>query len=87
MQNPNMAWGLLLALAISILIAAALFYVLKKLAPLVLNGIFGILIFWLLSYFGLIRAPIDLLTFLIAAIGGIFGVLIVLLLTYLGIPL
>ncbi|MCX8196867.1 MAG: pro-sigmaK processing inhibitor BofA family protein [Candidatus Micrarchaeota archaeon] len=82
-----MSWGLLLALLISFLIAAALFHILRKILPLILHGIAGIIIFWLFSHFGIINVPIDAATFLIAAFGGILGVILVLILSFLGVPL
>lgn len=82
-----MAWGALLALFLSIIAAVILYHALKKIWPLILNGIFGVIVFWVLSYIGLIKIPIDWLTFAIAAIGGIFGVVIVIILAALGVPL
>ena len=82
-----MAWGLILALFLSVLVAALAFHLLKKIAPLILHGLLGIALFWLLSYLGLIAVPINIITFLIAAFGGVFGVLIVVLLAFLRIPL
>lgn len=80
-------WGSILALLISIAIAFLLFHLLKKILPLILNGIFGLVVFWLLSNFGWIAVPISWVTFLIAAIGGVFGVIIVVVLSFLGVPL
>ncbi len=82
-----MGWGTIIALVISVCVAIALFYVLKKVAPLIINGIFGLVVFWLLSYFGVLKVPLDLWTFLIAALGGVIGVIIVVVLSVLGIPL
>lgn len=82
-----MAWGLVLALFLSILAAALAFHYLKKILPLVLHGLLGIALFWALSYLGIIAVPISILTFLIAAFGGVFGVLIVLVLAFLHVPL
>lgn len=82
-----MGIGLIIAFAFSIVAAWLIYRLLKALWPLVYNGIFGIGVFWLLNYLGLINVSIDIWTILIAAIGGIFGVGIVILLTYLGIPL
>jgi len=82
-----MGWGLILALALSILVAAAMFHLLRRIAPLILHGIMGVAVFWLLSYLGLLHVPIDIVTFLIAALGGILGVLIVIVLYSIGVPL
>ncbi|MEM4348362.1 MAG: pro-sigmaK processing inhibitor BofA family protein [Candidatus Anstonellaceae archaeon] len=82
-----MSWGIILALVVSVLIAASIFHLLKKVLPLVLHGIAGIAIFWLFSFLGIIQVPIDLATFLIAAFGGVLGVLLVLLLSFFGVPL
>ena len=82
-----MAWGIILALALSLLVAAVSFHFLRKLAPIILHGIIGLALFWLLSFIGVLHVPIDLATFLIAALGGIPGVLIVLALSFFGIPL
>ncbi len=82
-----MGWGTILALIISVGIAVALFYVLKKVAPLIINGVFGLVVFWLLSYFGILRVPLDFWTFLISALGGAVGVIIVVIFSAIGIPL
>ena len=82
-----MAWGLVLALFLSILVSALAFHYLKKIVPLILHGLLGIALFWLLSFLGIIAVPINAMTFLIAAFGGVFGVLIVLALAFLGVPL
>ena len=82
-----MGWGLIIALILSIVILAVLFKLLKKVMPLILNGAFGLIVFWLLDYFGVMHVPLDIWTFLISAIGGIFGVIIVLALSFLGVPL
>jgi hypothetical protein len=36
---------------------------------------------------GIIKVPLDIITFLIAAFGGVLGVIVVLLLAALGVPL
>jgi len=82
-----MGWGLIIALAISVLIAAVLFHMLRKIVPLILHGILGIALFWLLNYFGVLKVPIDIVTFLIAALGGVLGVAIVIVLAFFGVPL
>ncbi len=79
--------GTIIALAISIICAVVLYWVLKKIAPLIYNGLIGIAVFWILDILGIMNVNINIWTFLIAAIGGIFGVMAVITLTYLGIPL
>ncbi|MFH1094656.1 MAG: sigmaK-factor processing regulatory BofA [Candidatus Micrarchaeota archaeon] len=79
--------GLFIALGLSIIIALALYWVLRKILPLIINGVLGLTVFWLLSALGLLSVPLDWITFLIAAIGGAVGVVIVLALAALGIPL
>jgi len=82
-----MGFGILLALFLSFVVFILLFKFLKKLAPLLLNGCIGIVLFWLLGAFGVLKVPVDIVTFLIAAFGGIFGVAIVMLLSALNVPL
>lgn len=82
-----MALGLMLALGLSVLVALALLWTLKRLMPLIVNGVLGLAIFWVLSQLGLLRIPLDATTFLIAALGGMAGVLIVVVLAALGVPL
>lgn len=81
-----MGWGLVIALVASVIIAAVLFHMLRRIVPLILHGILGLAVFWLLNYFGVLKVPIDLVTFLIAALGGVLGVIIVILLAFLGVP-
>ena len=82
-----MAWGIILALVLSVLVAAVTFHFLRKLAPLVLHGIMGLALFWLLSSVGILHVQLDIFTFLIAALGGIPGILIVIGLSFFGVPL
>ena len=82
-----MAWGIYLALFLSICVAFILFHILKKITPLLINGFFGMAIFWMLSFYGVVKIPLDLITFLIAAFGGVFGVIITVGLAALGVPL
>ncbi|MCX8195194.1 MAG: pro-sigmaK processing inhibitor BofA family protein [Candidatus Micrarchaeota archaeon] len=82
-----MGWGLLIALLISLLVFYLLFHFLRRLMPLVLNGLIGVALFWAVGELGLIKVPIDILTFLIAAFGGAFGVIVVLILAWIGVPL
>lgn len=80
-------WGVIIGLVLAIMVLAVLFWVLKKVLPLILNGIIGLVVFWLLNYFGVMSVPLDIWTFLISAIGGVFGIVIVLALRYFGVPL
>jgi hypothetical protein len=82
-----MGIGTIIALVISVGIAFVLFSVLKQIAPLIINGVFGLVVYWLLSYLGILKVPLDILTFLIAALGGGIGVIIVVALSAFGIPL
>jgi len=82
-----MGWGLIIALFVSFLAFYTLFYLFRRILPLVLHGIVGVAVFWALSQLGLLKVPIDIATFLIAAFGGMLGVLMVVLLSLFGIPL
>lgn len=82
-----MGLGIIIALVLSIMVLAMLFRLVHRIVPLVLNGIFGIIVFWLFNLFGVMNVPLDIWTFLIAAFGGIFGVVIVLALVFLGVPM
>lgn len=52
---------------------------------LLINGIVGIIILMLLNYLPQIEVPINIWTFLIAAIGGILGVVLLVLLNLAGV--
>jgi hypothetical protein len=82
-----MALGLYLALVASVFIAYFIFHTTRKFGSLLFHGIFGLAIFWLFGYFGVLRVPLDFVTFIIAAFGGVLGVAIVLALSFIGIPL
>ena len=82
-----MALGLYIALVVSVLIAWAIFHATKKIGALVFHGIFGLVVFWLFNYFGILKIPLDLVTFIIAALGGVMGVALVVIFSVLGIPL
>lgn len=82
-----MALGTWIALAVSVLAAALLYMLLKKIAPLIYNGLAGIAVFWILDLLEVISVKIDVWTFLMAAIGGVFGVAAVVALATLGVPL
>jgi hypothetical protein len=82
-----MGYGLWIALGISILLFYLLYRFVRRIVPLIMHGIFGISVFWLLNYLGVLRIPIDTITFLIGAFGGVLGVVVVIMLAYLGVPL
>jgi len=82
-----MALGLYLALVVSILIAYAVFHFARKFSALLFHGIFGLVVFWLFNYFGVLHVPLDFVTFIIAAFGGVLGVAVIVLFSALGIPL
>jgi len=82
-----MGFGLWLALAASVFIAYFLFHLTRRLGALLFHGIFGMVVFWLFNYFGVLHVPLDFVTFIIAAFGGVIGVIVVVVLSALGIPL
>jgi hypothetical protein len=82
-----MAWGLLLALFISIMVFYTMFHLMRKIVPLLLHGALGVIILQALSYFGILHVSVDWLSFLISALGGLLGVAVVIALAYFGIPL
>lgn len=82
-----MGWGLWAALLVSFIIFYFLFRMFRRIMPLILHGMLGIAIFWALNQMNVLKVPIDIVTFLIAAFGGILGVLTVILFAALGIPL
>ena len=87
MLSFPMGLGLWLALAASVVIAYIIFHLTRRLGALVFHGIFGLVIFWLFNYFGVLRVPLDFVTFIIAAIGGVLGVALVVVFSAIGIPL
>jgi hypothetical protein len=87
MLNPRMALGLWIALVVSVFLAFAVFHLTRKLLPMLFHGIFGLVVFFLLNYFGILKVPLDYVTFLIAALGGVVGVAIVVVFSAIGIPL
>ena len=82
-----MALGLYLALVGSVLIAWAVFHTTKKIGALLFHGIFGLVVFWLFNYFGILKIQLDFVTFIIAALGGVMGIALVVVFSALGIPL
>ena len=87
MPTFPMALGLYLALAASVVIAYFVFHATRRFGALLFNGIFGLVVFWLFGYFGVLSVPLDFVTFIIAAFGGALGVGLVVLFAALGIPL
>ena len=82
-----MGIGIIIGLLAAIISAYLIYRLLKAVWALVVNGILGLVVFWLLSAFGIINVNMDIWTFLIAAIGGLPGVLVVVILAYFGVPL
>ena len=82
-----MGLGLTIALVLSLAVFYVLFHLIRKVMPLIMHGIAGIIIFLALDYLHVLSVPIDAVSFLIAAFGGAIGVLCVIALAYLGIPL
>ena len=81
------AYGLFIALVLSVIIFIILFKLLRAIAPLVIHGVMGLIVFWLCNSSGVLSIPIDWITFLIEALGGVAGVVIVIFLAALGVPL
>ncbi|MFA6328464.1 MAG: pro-sigmaK processing inhibitor BofA family protein [Candidatus Micrarchaeia archaeon] len=82
-----MGFGLWLALAASVFIAYFVFHFTRKFGALIFHGVFGMVVFWLFNYFGVLSVPLNFVTFIIAAIGGVLGVALVVLFSALGVPL
>ena len=87
MPSFRMGVGLWLALAASVFIAYFLFHFTRKIGALVFHGIFGMAVFWLFNYLGVLAVPLDFVTFIIAAIGGVIGVALVVFFSAMGVPL
>ena len=82
-----MALGLWIAMVISIFLAFTLIHLTRKALPMAFHGIFGMAVFFLLNYFAILNVPLDLVTFIISALGGVAGVAIVVGFSAIGIPL
>ncbi|MEK6902118.1 MAG: pro-sigmaK processing inhibitor BofA family protein [archaeon] len=54
------------------------------LTALLINGVIGIIILMLLNYLPQIEVPVNIWTFLIAAIGGLLGVAVLVILNLMG---
>ena len=78
---------MLFALVLSVGVFYILFHTVRKIIPLVWHGVLGMAIFWALDFFGIVRIPLDWVTFAVAALSGTIGVLIVVGLAALGIRL
>ncbi|MBN2478399.1 pro-sigmaK processing inhibitor BofA family protein [Candidatus Micrarchaeota archaeon] len=74
-----------LTLLLFLIFFALAYEVIKKIMPLLLNSIAGLIIFWIFSLFNIAQVKVDLLSILIVAFGGIPGVVFVLILHWLGI--
>lgn len=81
-----MSWGILVALVVCIFAFYTVLHMTRKVIPLVLNGILGMAVFWLLNYIGVMRIPMDWVSFAVAALGGVLGVLVIIALAALGVP-
>lgn len=71
-----------------VLIALAKFILhlnLSKIFGLVVNGLIGFAILYVINYFDLIKVPINIVTCLVSGVFGIPGVILVVLLAFLGI--
>jgi len=73
----------LVGLLVALVIVYLLFRFLKNPMYLIANSIVGIVIFFILNYFGA-GIPINIFSVGIAAVGGILGVVLVLLIHFLG---
>lgn len=82
-----MGWGMMFALFLSLIVAVVVYHMFKKIMVLLVHGVMGIAIFWALSALGILKVPIDIVTFLVAAFGGVIGVATVIILSILGVPL
>lgn len=82
-----MAWGLLLALFISIIVFHTFFHLTRKIVPLLMHAILGVVVFAAFNYTGVLHVPINWLTILISSLGGLLGVAAVVAIAALGIPL
>lgn len=83
----------ILAIILAILVAAVIYYILKKAIMLLINSLVGVITLFLLNFlhiptwFGKPDLPINLVTILICAFGGLPGALIVFILHLVGVNL
>ncbi len=78
-----------------VIIAAVLigYFIIKSLAKMIINAIFGLIILFIVNYFHLMAIsgrpdiPIDWITVLICAFGGVFGAALLIILDLLGVTL
>jgi hypothetical protein len=85
--------NLLVALILIIVIIVIVWYLVKKLAVLVVNAVLGLICLFLINFLHIMQwigkpdLGYDIPTLLISAIGGVPGVLILMLLSILGITI
>jgi inhibitor of the pro-sigma K processing machinery len=78
-------------LAVGVLLAVFIFFILKDLVKVVINSILGLLILYLtnifhvMGYLGKPDVPLDLVTVLFCILGGVPGALLVMILHLLGV--
>ncbi|NLM30588.1 MAG: sigmaK-factor processing regulatory BofA [Methanomicrobiales archaeon] len=84
----------LIAILLAVVIAAAIYYLMKKSLTLIINAIAGLITLWLLNFFGVLSSlfgvpdvQITLVTVIICALGGLPGALLIVILHLLGITL
>ena len=83
----------ILTIVLAIIIAVALYWILKRGIALIINAIVGVIALFiinllnLMALFGRPDIPINWITVLISAIGGLMGVVIIVLLQIFGISL
>ena len=72
-------------LVLAIIIAVALYVILKNGTQLAMNAVFGLLVMIAAKFIFGFNIAITLLTVLICAIGGVFGAFLIIILNYLNI--
>ncbi len=84
MSIMNLLYILIVACVVLIIAKFLLHLTPKKLYALIVNLVFGLLVVWILNYFGIV-VPLNWLSILLIGILGVPGVLFVLVLHWLGI--
>jgi len=85
--------GSLVVIALAIVVAVIIYYLLEDILTLVVNAIVGVIVLFLVNLFHVMRLagasdlPIDWITVLVSAIGGLAGVAIVVVLHLAGVVL
>jgi inhibitor of the pro-sigma K processing machinery len=85
--------GSLVIIALALVVAGIIYYLLEDILTLVVNAIVGVIVLFLLNLFHVMRLvgasdlPIDWITVLVSAIGGLAGVVIVVVLHLAGVVL